>query len=186
MPRLATSHRLPQSGNAALASGALIQAVVGAEFALAGLNKLVDADFTTQFKGYVSASPGATSGPLAPLFQTFILPSSNLVAELSRFTELFGGAVLLLVALEVLRRRLQSPLGAEHHYEPAAALVAAGASFVLGAMSLSIFLLQGGSLPSVNPGYAFSSPITVELLLVPLAFGIAWMELARYFALRAR
>ena len=46
-------------------------------------------------------------------------------------------------------------------------------------MSLSIYLLQGGQLPSINPGYAFSSPIAIELLLVPLAFGIAYLERAR-------
>jgi hypothetical protein len=181
MPRLATSSRLPRSGNAALASGALIQAVVGAEFVLAGLNKLVDPDFHLQFKGFLSASPAATSGPLAPLFQ---LANTPLVAELARFTELVGGAVLLLTALEVLRRRLQAPVGAEHGYEPLVALIAAAASFALGVMSLSIFVLEGARLPGINPGFAFSSPIQIELLLVPLAFGIAWMELARFFALR--
>jgi hypothetical protein len=181
MPRLLTTSRLPRSGNAALASGALIQAVVGAEFVLAGLNKFVDPDFVTQFAGFVKGSPGGASGPLAFLLQAFDL---RLAAELARFTELVGGAVLLLTALEVLRRRLAQPLGAEHAYEPTVALVSAAAAFVLGAMSLSIYVLQGGRLPSINPGYAFSSPIAIELLLVPLAFGIAWMELARFLALR--
>jgi hypothetical protein len=63
--------------------------------------------------------------------------------------------------------------------------VSATSAFVLGAMSFSIYLLEGGRLPSVNPGYAFSSPIAVELLLVPLALGIAWLEFARFLALRA-
>src|SRR5437764_1056152 len=135
MPRLATSARLPRSGNAALASGALIQAVVGVEFVLAGLNKFIDPDFTMQFKGFVTNSPGATSGALAPLFQTLVAPNAALVAELARFTELLGGGVLLLTALEVLRRRLQAPVGAEHGYEPAAALIAAAAGLALGVMS---------------------------------------------------
>ena len=181
MPRLATASRLPRSGNAALASGALIQAVVGAEFVLAGLNKFVDPDFPTQFKGFLSASPAASTGPLAPVFQ---LANSPIVAELARYTEFVGGAILLITAIEVLRRRLSAPLGAEHGYEPVAALVASAAGLALGVMSLSIFIIQGAHLPGVNPGFAFSSPIQIELLLVPLAFGIAWMELARFFALR--
>src|ERR687888_2482060 len=73
-----TTSRLPRSGNTALASGALIQAVVGAEFVLAGLNKLVDPDFATQFAAYVTASPGARSGPLALLFQSLIAPNAHI------------------------------------------------------------------------------------------------------------
>jgi hypothetical protein len=41
-----------------------------------------------------------------------------------------------------------------------------------------------GGLPTINSGYALSSPIAVELLLVPLALAIALMELARYVAVR--
>jgi len=51
-------------------------------------------------------------------------------------------------------------------------------------MAPTIYLLEGGRLPSLNPGYAFGSPIAIELFLVPLAFGIAWLELARFQALR--
>jgi hypothetical protein len=184
MSPLATTSRLPRSGNAALASGAFIQAVVGAEFVLAGLNKLVDPAYATQFRGFVQASPGAVAGPLAPLFQGLIAPNIAVAAELSRFAELAGGLILLLAALEVLRRRLASPFGAEHAYEPAVALTSAVAALLLSGMSLSIFLLEGGRLPGVNPGFAFTSPIAIELLLVPLALAVAWMETARFFALR--
>ena len=55
---------------------------------------------------------------------------------------------------------------------------------LLGGMSLGIYLLEGGGVPSINAGYAFGSPIAIELLLVPLAFGIGWLELARFYALR--
>ncbi len=180
-----TSSRLPRSGNAALASVALIQAVVGAEFVLAGLNKALDPDYATQFRGFVQGSPGATSGALAGPIQSFVLPNLDLVAQLAKLTELGAGAILLVTALEVARRRLSEPLGAQHAYEPAVALVSAMAALALGGMSLSIYLLEGGRLPGINPGYAFSSPIAVELLLVPLAICIAWLELARFVALRA-
>jgi hypothetical protein len=65
------------------------------------------------------------------------------------------------------------------------ALVSAAAAFVLGGLSLGIYLLQGGRLPGVNPDLAFASPIAVELLLVPLALGVAWLELGRFLALRS-
>lgn len=179
------SARLPRSGNAALASGALIQAAVGLEFVLAGLNKVVDADYPAQFRSYVEASPGATSGPLAGVFQTLVVPNADVMAQLSRFIELGAGAILLLTSLEVARRRLSGPIGEQHAYEPLVALVSAGAAFVLGGMSLTIYLLQGGQLPMLNPGFAFGSPIAVELLLVPLALAIAWLEFGRFVALRA-
>jgi hypothetical protein len=66
-----------------------------------------------------------------------------------------------------------------------AALVSSAAALVLGGLSLGIYLLQGGRLPSVNPDVAFASPIAVELLLVPVAVGIAWLELGRFLALRS-
>jgi hypothetical protein len=184
MVALARSSRLPRSGNAALASAALIQAVLGAEFVLAGLNKAINADYPLQFRGFVQGSPGATSGPLAGIIQSLVVPNLDAIAQLSMLTELGAGAILVVTAVEVLRRRLSGPLGAQHSYEPLAALVSAAAAFTLGSMSLGIFLLQGGRLPTISAGYAFSSPIAIELLLVPLAFGIAWIELARFFALR--
>jgi hypothetical protein len=179
------STRLPRSGSAALASGAVIQAVLGANFVLAGLSKIVNPDYAIQFRGFLSASPGATSGPLASLFSTLVMPNVDLVADVARYTELVAGLVLMLTALEVLRRRLSGPLGAQHGYEPLLALVSAVAAFVLGGVSLSIYLLQGGRLPGINPGYSFGSPIALELLLVLVAVAIAWLELARFMALRA-
>jgi len=179
------STRLPRSGNAALASGAVIQAVLGANFVLAGLSKIVNPDYTTQFRGFVSASPGAATGPLAWLLSAVVLPNIELAAEVARVTELLAGLVLMLTALEVLRRRLSGPLGAQHGYEPLLALLSAAAAFVLAGVSLSIFLLQGGRLPGINPGYAFGSPIALELLLVLVAVAIAWLEIARFMALRA-
>ncbi len=74
--RFAASARLPRSGNAALATGALIQAAIGLEFVFAGLSKAVDPDFPTQFRAFVSASPGATSGPLAGLMQALVIPNA--------------------------------------------------------------------------------------------------------------
>ena len=56
---------------------------------------------------------------------------------------------------------------------------------MLAGLSFGIYVLQGGRLPSVTPDLAFASPIAVELLLVPVAAGIAWLELGRFLALRS-
>jgi hypothetical protein len=184
MHHLRTSSRLPRSGNAALAAGALIQAALGTEFVFAGLSKAVNHDYAAQFKGFVQGSPGATSGLLAPLIQLLVVPNIDVAAQLAKYIELVAGTILLLAAVEVLRRRFSAPLGAPHGYEPLVALLSACAALALGALSLGIYMVQGGRLPTINPAFAFSSPIAIELLVVPFLVGIAWLELGRFRALR--
>jgi hypothetical protein len=185
MNRIHSEPRLPRSGNAALAAGALIQAVLGAVFVIAGTNKLVDANYTQQFRTFVQGSEGAASGPLSIVVQVLVVPNLDVVANLARFTELVAGLVLVLSALEVARRRFSGPFGAQRGYEPLVAFLSAVAAFVLGGLSLSIYALEGGGLPSISPDLAFVSPIAVELLIVPLAVGIGWLEFARFVALRS-
>jgi hypothetical protein len=55
----------------------------------------------------------------------------------------------------------------------------------LGGLSPSIYLLQGGRRPIINPDVASASPIATELLIVPMAVGVAWLELGRFLALRS-
>ena len=179
-----TTERLPRSGNTALASAALIQAVIGVEFLLAGLNKVIDPDYLTHFRGYVGASPGATSGPLAGVFQFVVLANSDMMARVSIFTELVGGSLLLITTLEVLRRRLAGSFGVQRPFEPLVALVSSAAAFILGALSLSIYVLQGGSVPVLNAAFALTSPVAIELFLVPIALAIAWLEFSRFRAMR--
>jgi hypothetical protein len=162
----------------------LIQAVVGLEFLLAGLNKVIDPDYLTQFRGYVGGSPGATTGPLAGVFQFLVVSHSDLMARVSMFIELVGGTVLLITTLEVLRRRLAGSFGVQRAFEPLVALVSSAAALILGGMSLSIYVLQGGSVPVLNPAFALTSPVAIELFLVPLALAIAWLEFSRFRAMR--
>src|SRR5262249_27410517 len=102
---------------------------------------------------------------------------------LARFTELGAGVVLLLGAGEVARRRFGGRLGERHGYEPAVALAAALAAVVLGGLSLTIYLLQGGVLPRVSAGLALGPPVAIGLFNVPVALAVAWMELGRFRAL---
>jgi len=175
--------RRPLSGNVALAVGALVQATLGIEFVFAGLSKVVDPDFVAQFKSFVEASAGATSGPLAPLMQSLIIPHVALAAELAKFTELAAGLVLLVSAIDVARRRFSGRFGLQHAYEPAVALLSSAAGVAIGGLSLMIYLLEGGGMPRVSAAFAFGSPIAVELLIVPLAVGIAGLQFGRFQAL---
>ena len=123
---------MPASGAAALASSAVVQAALGIEFALSGLNKFADPDYLANFTSFVRANPGASSGPLSLLVQNLILPNAAIFATLLRATEVTLGPILLIGAVEIGRRRLSGRIGATHGYEAALALLAANAAMLLG------------------------------------------------------
>src|SRR5260370_6714713 len=175
-----TIRRVPASGSSALAGSALIQAALGIEFFLSGLNKFADPNFVRNFKLFVDARPGTHTGLLAPVIRALVLPNIALFAELTKYMELGLGIVLLLGALEVGRRRLSGRVGAERGYEAPVALIAAFAGLAAAGLSLSIALLMGEQLPTITPGRALTTAIPVELLLVPLGVAVAWMEAGRF------
>jgi hypothetical protein len=177
---------LPASGNIALAASAVVQAALGIEFALSGLNKVADPNYVANFSSFVQANPGSSSGPLSLLVQNLVLPNANLFATLLKVTELATGPVLLIGALEIGRRRLSGRLGALHGYEAGVAFVAALAGLTASGLAFSIFVLNGGVLPTVMAGRAFTTAIPVELLIVPLGLSIAWLEFGRFLVLRRR
>jgi hypothetical protein len=183
---LAVAKALPASGNIALASSAVVQAALGIEFALSGLNKFADPNYVADFTSFVGANPGASSGPLSGLVQALVLPNADLFSTLLKGTELALGPILLIGALEIARRRLSGRIGAAHGYEAALALVAALAGLTGAGLAFSIFVLMGGVLPTVMPGRAFTTAIPVELLIVPLGLSVAWLELGRFLVLRRR
>jgi hypothetical protein len=182
--RVAPTRRLPASGNAALASSAVVQAALGIEFALSGLNKFADPDYVANFTSFVRANPGANTGPLSALVQDLVLPNVAIFASLLKVTEETLGLILLIGAVEIGRRRLSGRLGASHGYEAALALVASLAGAATAGLAFSIFVLMGGVLPTVMPGRAFTTAVPVELLIVPLGLAVAGMELGRFVALR--
>jgi hypothetical protein len=172
--------RIPASGNAALVASALIQAALGVEFFLSGLNKFADPTYVRNFRLFVDASPGSHTGLLAPLVHAIVQPNIAFFAELTKFIELSLGIVLLLGAIEVGRRRLAGRIAAQHGYEAPVALVAALAGLVAAGLSLSIALLMGQQLPTITPGRALTTAIPVEQVLVPLGIAVAWMEFGRF------
>jgi hypothetical protein len=73
-----SDERLPRSGSAAPAACALMQAVLGVEFLLGGINKLVTPDYVSHFKDFVATRVGSQTGILAPLVQGSYCPTSRL------------------------------------------------------------------------------------------------------------
>jgi len=177
------SKRLPSSGNTALGASALIQAVIGVEFTLSGVNKLAEPHYVADFNGYVRSTPGATQGILSSLVQTLVLPHIGVFARLIEVSELLVGVILLLGAVEIGRRRFSGRLGARHSYEAPVALVSALAGLAAAGLALSIGMLLGEGLPTIMPGRAFTTAIPVELLIVPLGVAIAWLEFGRFLVL---
>ena len=178
------SKRLPASGNSALAASALIQAALGLEFTLSGLNKLADPHYVANFNAFVRSTPGARGGILSSLVQLLVLPHIGLFAGLIEVTELLVGAILLIGAVEIGRRRFSGRLGAQHGYEAPVALVSALAGLAAAELALSIGMLMGEGLPAIMPGRDLTTAIPVELLIVPLGIAIAWLEFGRFLVLR--
>jgi hypothetical protein len=177
---------IPVGGNAALLSSAVVQAALGIEFALSGLNKLADPDYVANFSSFVRANPGSSSGPLSVLVQQVVLPYTEFFASLLKVTELVLGPVLLIGAFEIGYRRFSGRLGVSRGYEASVALVAAFAGLTAAGLAFSIFVLMGGVVPTVMPGRAFTTAIPVELLIVPLGLSIAWLESRRFLLLRRK
>jgi hypothetical protein len=178
------SKRLPASGNAALGASALIQAALGVEFTLSGLNKLADSHYVANFNTFVRSTPGASRGILSSLVQLLVLRHIGLFAGLIEVTELLVGAILLIGAVEIGRRRFSGRLGAEHGYEAPVALVSALAGLAAAGLALSIGMLMGEGFPAIMPGRDLTTAIPVELLIVPLGIAIAWLEFGRFVVLR--
>jgi len=177
------SKRLPASGNSALAASALIQAALGLEFTLSGLNKLANPHYVANFNAFVRSTPGARGGILSSLVQLLVLPHISLFAGFIEVTELLVGAILLIGAVEIGRRRFSGRLGAQHGYEAPVALVSAFAGLAAAGLALSIGMLMGEGFPAIMPGRDLTTAIPVELLIVPLGIAIAWLEFGRFLVL---
>src|SRR6478672_7333823 len=75
-----SARTLPASGNAALVSSAIVQAALGIEFSLSGLNKAADPAYVANFSSFVRANPGSSSGLLSGLVQALVLPNADIFA----------------------------------------------------------------------------------------------------------
>lgn len=180
--RSATSSvRVNIAADAAVGAGAVAQAILGLEFVLGGLNKYLATNFAAAFKSFVASSASAQGDLLTPIVRTVIVPNSALFAELARLTELLSGIMLLIAAGDTLRRHFARGRG--RTLEASVSLLGAVAAVAVGGLSLTIYLLKGGTFPGVDPKLALAPPLQVELVNVALAIAVAWLGIGRFLAL---
>src|SRR5437016_597610 len=79
------AQNVPRSGSTALAASALVQAMLGVEFVLGGLNKLADPQYLAHFRDFVSSCANLVGGPVAALVHWLVLPNVEVMAQLARF-----------------------------------------------------------------------------------------------------
>ncbi|HEX6818801.1 MAG TPA: hypothetical protein VF120_10530 [Ktedonobacterales bacterium] len=148
---------------------AALQLVVGYQWLVSGVDKLLDGTFPDQLGLLITSA--ATGGHLpdffAQLLQQVVLPNSYVVGWLVQVGETLTGAGLLAGALFVLvgpslRARLTSVVGRLLSAAGALTFVAALASL---AMALNYYLLDGLPTPWFQPGYAVGGAIDPSLLL---------------------
>jgi len=167
--------------DAAVGAGAVAQAILGVEFILGGLNKYLATNFAAAFKSFVASSAGAQGHLLTPIVRAVIIPNSALFAELARLTELLSGIVLLIAAGDTLWRHFARGRG--RSLEASVSLLGAVAAVAVGGLSVTIYLLKGGTFPGVDPRLALAPPLQVEVVNAALALAVAWLGIGRFLAL---
>jgi DoxX len=169
---------------ATVAASALIQATLGIEFVLSGLDKFADPHYLADFNQFVRVNPGATSGLISGLVKTLVVPNTAIFAVAVQFAELTVGLMLLIGALERSWRGFVGRPGSDYRFQSATALMSTLAGLAVAGLTLSIALMMGESLPTVMSVNAFTTAIPVELLLVPFGIGVALIEAGRFIAIR--
>jgi hypothetical protein len=152
---------------------AALQLVVGYQWLVSGIDKLLYAGFPDQLEQLIS---GVVSGDRVPAFfaaflRTVVLPNSVAFGVAIEFGEtltgigLLGGALLTLFA-PALRR---SVLVARHPAVVRTLAVLSGLTIVAAlsslAMGLNYYLLDGMPLPWFQPGLAYGGAIDSALFL---------------------
>jgi hypothetical protein len=173
-----------QASRATVAASALIQATLGIEFVLSGLDKFADPHYLADFNQFVRVNPGATSGLISGLVKMVVVPNTTIFAVAVQFSELAIGLMLLIGALELSWRGFAGRLGSNYRYQSAIALMSTLGGLAVAGLTLSIALLMGEPVPTVMSVNAFTTAIPVELLLVPFGIGVALIEAGRFMAIR--
>jgi hypothetical protein len=165
-------------------AAALIQATLGLEFVISGLDKFADPHYVGDFNQFVRVNPGAISGPASIAVKALVLPHIDIAAVTVLVVEVTLGVVLLMGAFDLGWRGLFDHRPWRYRYQAGIALTSAVAGTGVAGLSLSIALLMGEQLPTVMSVNAFTTAIPVELLLVPTALGVALIEAGRFMAIR--
>ncbi len=144
----------------------VVQAILGYEWLISGLNKLLAPRFDAHLAALLRHSTQGSPYPwYAAFLQRVVLPHHALVAPLDQWGETAIGVVLLLSAVLWLvqprdRRTVQ--------------VAGMAALALLGAALLNVnYFLQGAApLPWINPGNAYNPGVDIDVVLPLIALAL--------------
>jgi len=157
---------------------ALIEAVIGYEWLISALNKILDSHFSAGLGGQLKKDLGDNPNRwYSDFLKGTILPHAQFYATLIEIGELLVGLGLLLGAALWLSRRLaRSPWARLLNWVVILAL--AGGAL----MTANYYLKDGQTFPGLDPGNPYSEGVTIDGLLTLVALGLL---VAHLLALRA-
>jgi len=144
----------------------VVQAILGYEWVISGLNKLLAPRFDAHLAALLQHSTqGNPYHWYTAFLQRVVLPHHALVAPLDQWGETAIGVVLLLSAVLWLVRP-------RDRLTVRVAGVAALALFGAALLNVNYFLQGGAPLPWINPGNAYNPGVDIDALLPLIALAL--------------
>ena len=171
-----------------------LQLLLGYEWLLSGVDKLLYGQFSQQVGGLLAGqvNGGRLPGFFSGILRTVVLPNAGLFGVVIEWGETLAGLGLLAAGLSALLRPVverrfggrvrQLMLAAMRSSARLAPIAAAGA----GLMGLSFFLLDGVPSPFPQPSIAYGGALDVGLFLALGSIVLLAAALARRHAERTR
>jgi hypothetical protein len=155
------------SGNAARRGIALVEAAIGYEWLLSGLNKLLNGHFTFGLAATLrQAMKNNPNGWWVTLTRHLVVPNLHLLGPLVPIGELllalgfFTGAALWATGIPSRRRN------------PLLAFGVIGALLASALMTANFYLMSGNALPGLDPANAFNEGLSIDGLLTLIVAGL--------------
>jgi thiosulfate dehydrogenase [quinone] large subunit len=146
---------------------AVVEAAIGYEWLLSGLNKVLSSDFSSGLaKQLQSSLQGNPNGWYASLTNALVVPHAQLFATLVEAGELLVGLGLFAGAALWATGRITAGWARLLNLGVIAALVGG----IL--MSANYAVMSGDTLPGLNPGNAFNEGISIDSLLTIIGIGL--------------
>lgn len=150
-----------------------VQMVIGYEWFVSGLVKLVRGDFPARLADELTAKAAGTAAWYRGFLEAAVLPRAEVFGYLIELSELcagialIGGAIIQLFAWERLSDRMRSTV------LRLAALAAAGGAF----LAINLHLANGASHPWLIPGDSFEEGVDLDSVLPALQLVIATVSI---------
>jgi thiosulfate dehydrogenase [quinone] large subunit len=155
---------------------ALVEAAIGYEWLLSGLNKVLSADFSSGLASELRTSlQGNPNSWYVSLANSVMIPHARLFAFLAEGGEVLVGLALFAGAALWVSGRLQASRWARRINQ---AVIGALAGGVL--MSANYAAMAGDTLPGINAGNAFNEGLSIDSLLAIIGLGLLVVHLVAF------